>query len=149
MENEAFVVSADKARPAEENEENAEDWTDLERFQHFITSEYPLRRLVCVRGLAETMGSVSVGEAIEVALPLLAAVSNDDESSVRDALSTQMAPMLKSLIPRADDDQAELIMNLSWPVSMTLLRDKDQQVRAGSTVLLIWQSSVSPHIAAR
>ena len=131
METEGFVQTDKAQRAAEEDEEDAEDWTDLERFQHFISSEHPLRRLVCVRGLAETLKSVSISDAITVALPLLESPAKDDETSVRDALASQLAPMLKTLLIRADSSEADQILSIVWPVSLVLLRDRDQQVRAG------------------
>lgn len=131
METEGFVETDKAQRAAEEDEEDAEDWTDLERFQHFICSEHPLRRLVCVRGLAETLKGVSCADAISVALPLLEAPAKDDESSVRDALASQLAPTLKALLSRAEGSEAEQIMSVVWPVSIVLLKDRDQQVRAG------------------
>jgi hypothetical protein len=131
METEGFVQTDKAQRAAEEDEEDAEDWTDLERFQHFIASEHALRRLVCVRGLSETMKGVTCDEATSVALPLLESAAKDDESSVRDALASQLAPMLKALLSRAEPSEAEQIMALVWPVTLTLLRDRDQQVRAG------------------
>ena len=142
METEGFVQTDKAQRAAEEDEEDAEDWTDLERFQHFIASEHALRRLVCVRGLSETMKGVTCEEATSVALPLLESAAKDDESSVRDALASQLAPMLKTLLSRAEPSEAEQIMALVWPVTLTLLRDRDQQVRAGSfkTNLLIRHS---------
>jgi hypothetical protein len=39
-----------------------------QRFQHFIVSQHPLRRLVCVRGLTETVHTLSVDEAVDGAL---------------------------------------------------------------------------------
>lgn len=65
METESFVQTDKAQRAAEEDEEDAEDWTDLERFQHFISSEHPLRRLVCVRGLSE------VREALDLCMILI------------------------------------------------------------------------------
>jgi len=38
--------------------------------------------------------------------------------------------MLKTLLSRAEPSEAEQIMALVWPVTLTLLRDRDQQVRA-------------------
>ena len=131
LETEGFVETDKAQRAAEEDEEDAEDWTDLERFQHFMASEHPLRRLVCVRGLSETLKGVTCGEAINIALPLLDNAAKDEESSVRDALATQLAPMLKHMLSHADPSEADQIMNLTWPVSLLLLKDKDQQVRAG------------------
>jgi tRNA A37 threonylcarbamoyladenosine synthetase subunit TsaC/SUA5/YrdC len=131
METEGFVQTDKAQRAAEEDEEDAEEWSDLERFQHFIVSEHALRRLVCVRGLAETIKGITCAEATSVALPLLEAASKDDESSVRDALASQLAPMVKALLSRANPSEAEQIMALVWPVTLTLLKDRDQQVRAG------------------
>ena len=79
----------------------------------------------------QTLKSVSCADAISIALPLLEAPAKDDETSVRDALASQLAPALKTLLSRAEGSEAEQIMSIVWPVSIILLKDRDQQVRAG------------------
>jgi hypothetical protein len=137
METEGFVHSERTQRTAEEDEEDAEDWTDLERFQNFITSEHALRRLVCVRGLTETVRGISCMEAVKTVIPLLLSASKDDESSVREALASQITPSLKVLLDAAKPDEADEIMDAMWPISIILIRDKDQQVRSGVLTILI------------
>jgi hypothetical protein len=83
---------------------------NLQRFQHFMMSQHPLRRLVCVRSLTDIVHGLSVDEALEGALPMLEAAAGDEESSVRDALATQLAPALKDLLPRADPNQVAKVM---------------------------------------
>eukprot|EP00285_Hemiselmis_virescens_P015271 CAMPEP_0173385842 /NCGR_PEP_ID=MMETSP1356-20130122/8439_1 /TAXON_ID=77927 ORGANISM="Hemiselmis virescens, Strain PCC157" /NCGR_SAMPLE_ID=MMETSP1356 /ASSEMBLY_ACC=CAM_ASM_000847 /LENGTH=611 /DNA_ID=CAMNT_0014341827 /DNA_START=74 /DNA_END=1906 /DNA_ORIENTATION=- len=130
METEGFVSADNKDRMPEEDEEDNDDWSDLERFQNFMTSQHPLRRLVCVRGLAEMVHCLSVEDALEGALPMLEQAAADEESSVRDALASQLAPALKDLLPRAQPNQVAKVVALVWPLSVSLLQDRDQQVRA-------------------
>ena len=59
------------AKAAEEEEIDDENWTDLERFQHFARSQHPLRRLVCIRGLPDLLASLTVNEAIDSGCDLL------------------------------------------------------------------------------
>ncbi len=126
-----FVEIEDKAaKAAEEEELDDEDWTDLERFQHFARSQHPLRRLVCIRGVPDLLESISVNEALDSVLPLLDEVVLDEESSVRDALAANLAPVVRKLAERTDDSQMNQMIPAMWKVSAVLLRDKDQQVRA-------------------
>eukprot|EP00283_Hemiselmis_rufescens_P004699 CAMPEP_0173423222 /NCGR_PEP_ID=MMETSP1357-20121228/3615_1 /TAXON_ID=77926 /ORGANISM="Hemiselmis rufescens, Strain PCC563" /LENGTH=643 /DNA_ID=CAMNT_0014386315 /DNA_START=23 /DNA_END=1954 /DNA_ORIENTATION=+ len=130
METEGFVSAENKDRLPEEDEEDNDDWNDLERFQNFMVSQHPLRRLVCVRGLAELVHSLSVEDALEGILPMLEQAASDEESSVRDALASQLAPALKNLLPRSQPNQVAKVVALVWPLSVSLLQDRDQQVRA-------------------
>mmetsp|Transcript_753 Transcript_753/g.1545 ORF Transcript_753/g.1545 Transcript_753/m.1545 type:complete len:645 (+) Transcript_753:130-2064(+) len=131
METEAFVEDQDKAaKAAEEEEVDDEDWSDLERFQNFVRSQHPLRRLVCIKGLPEILHTTSVETALSSALPLLEDVTQDEESSVRDALASNLAPIVKTLLSRATPQEAAQVVDVVWALSEPLLRDKDQQVRA-------------------
>ena len=93
----------------------------LQRFQHFMMSQHPLRRLVCVRSLTDIVHGLSVDEALEGALPMLEAAAGDEESSVRDALATQLAPALKDLLPRADPNQVAKVMSPLSPLLFSSL----------------------------
>jgi len=142
METEAFVEGAQ--RDEEDDEEDNENWTDLERFQNFTQSQHPLRRLVSARGLEQTVNKLTVSDAVEHCLPLLNQVAEDEESSVRDALSAQLAPALRDLLGRARGDEPASLVSCVWPLSLTLLRDKDQQVRAVAEDAVVEYASLLP-----
>jgi len=64
------------------------------------------------------------------ALPLLEEVTADEESSVRDALASNLATIVKALLSRATPEESTQVVDLVWALSEPLLKDKDQQVRA-------------------
>mmetsp|Transcript_65831 Transcript_65831/g.157212 ORF Transcript_65831/g.157212 Transcript_65831/m.157212 type:complete len:642 (-) Transcript_65831:48-1973(-) len=130
METEGFVAGEDKAaRAAEEEEVDDDEWSDLERFDNFSRSQHPLRRLVCVRGLPDLVASLTVQEALRGVLPALEEAVQDEESSVRDALASNLAATAKSLLERATPDEQRQVVEQLWIVSEALLKDKDQQVK--------------------
>ena len=131
METEGFVEIEDKAaKAAEEEEVDDEDWSDLERFQAFARSQHPLRRLVCIRSVPDLLSSLALCDALDSVLPLLEEVVQDEESSVRDALAANLAPVVRSLAERSSDAQVSQMVSTMWRVASVLLKDKDQQVRA-------------------
>jgi serine/threonine-protein phosphatase 4 regulatory subunit 1 len=69
-------------------------------------------------------------ETLDGVMPSLQDAVQDEESSVRDALASNLAATAKSLLDRATlDEQKEAVVQL-WLVSEALLKDKDQQVKA-------------------
>uniref|UniRef100_A0A7S0EVE1 TOG domain-containing protein n=1 Tax=Hanusia phi TaxID=3032 RepID=A0A7S0EVE1_9CRYP len=131
METEGFVTVEDKAaKAAEEDEVDDEEWTDLERFQNFVISQHPLRRLVCVRGLPDLVSSLDIADVIQLILQPLQTILKDGESSVRDALAANLAPIVRNVMEKEKLTDVEEFVEGIWSVSFPLIMDQDQQVRA-------------------
>eukprot|EP00960_Hanusia_phi_P068216 766787-Hanusia_phi.AAC.3 len=126
-----FVTVEDKAaKAAEEDEVDDEEWTDLERFQNFVISQHPLRRLVCVRGLPDLVSSLDIADVIQLILQPLQTILKDGESSVRDALAANLAPIVRNVMEKEKLTDVEEFVEGIWSVSFPLIMDQDQQVRA-------------------
>ena len=139
-----MTVEDKAAKAAEEDEVDDEEWTDLERFQNFVTSQHPLRRLVCVRGLPDLVNSLDITvssqqashalierlqDVVQLILQPLQAILNDGESSVRDALASNLASIVRNVMEKENLTDVEQFVECIWSVSFPLIIDQDQQVK--------------------
>ena len=63
-------------------------------------------------------------------LPLLEEVMQDEESSVRDALASNLSPIIRKLVENTNDALMNELVQVIWKVSTVLLKDKDQKAHS-------------------